>query len=121
MGRVHLVQYLCSERHCVAAVAYRRGEGSYENTVAGLKAMLKSAGANPWCGICGSRDLHFEEGATPFDTWRVPTGTAGDATPELLRAQEENLRSREILDALGLTHDTHDTHDRSTPGDIPRV
>jgi hypothetical protein len=87
MGRVHLVQYLCPARHCLAAAAYRQGDGgTYEATVAGLRALLKAAGTDPWCcALCGSHDLAFEDLATPFDTWEA-------ALPELWRQQAENRR-----------------------------
>jgi hypothetical protein len=111
MGRVHLIQYLCPERHCLATAAYRQGDGgTYEAAVAGLRAMLKSAGTDPWCDICGSHDLAFEDLVIPFDTWEA-------ALPELRRQQAETLRSRSLFffDTLGLIHD------RRHPGDPPRV
>ena len=64
-----LIQYLCPSRHAIAAAPYNRDletEAAIEGT---LLAMLYQGGINPWCGLCGSRELHFEHGQLAFTDW----------------------------------------------------
>jgi hypothetical protein len=98
MARVFLVQYLCPERHCILAVAYEEGSGSFEEAKGQIRLGMQAAGVNPWCGICGSRDLSFEEGLTPF-------ASIEEAMTPLLEGSRAQQESRQLLDALGVTHD----------------
>jgi hypothetical protein len=98
MARIFLVQYLCPERHCIMAVAYEEDRGSFEEAKGQIRLGMRAIGANPWCGICGSRDLSFEEGLTPF-------ASIEEAMTPLLSGERDQQESRQVMDALGLTHD----------------
>jgi hypothetical protein len=98
MAHVYLVQYLCPQRHCILAVAYEEGSGSFEESQGQIRLAMQAAGVNPWCGICGSRELHFEEGRTPFQSLE-------EAMNPLLSGEKAQAESRQALDALGLTYD----------------
>ena len=63
---VKIVQLLCPERHCLLGIAYEDERGSFKEACAALQAMIDSGPFNNWCGLCGSRVLHFEEGTTKF-------------------------------------------------------
>jgi hypothetical protein len=98
MARVFLVQYLCPLRHCILAVAYEEGSGSFEEAKGQIRLGMQAAGMNPWCGICGSRELHFEEGRTPFQSIE-------EAMAPLLEGSRAQQESRQVMDALGLSYD----------------
>jgi hypothetical protein len=70
--KVRIVQLLCPKRHCIVATAYESPDGEMlpEMTVRlreGFEEMVQK-GANPWCGICQSRDLRPEDQPTVFAT-----------------------------------------------------
>lgn len=86
-SKVHIVQLLCPERHCIMATYYESPNGKELPEIACLlrekfDAFVK-AGANPWCGICKSRDLHIEDRATKYAT----IAEAKPAIDELARQQ----------------------------------
>lgn len=65
--KVHLTQYLCENRHCICAVAWEEGGADTRESVEQrMQRVTRGAPINPWCGICGSTALHFEDGITPF-------------------------------------------------------
>lgn len=68
MGKLHIVQHLCPKRHCIMAAAYVEGDQTFDEIVGRIDAMEKEVKCLPWCGICGSADLQFEDSETPFDT-----------------------------------------------------
>ena len=70
-----------------------------ERTIALIEEMRRALGINPWCGICGSWELVYEDRATLFETLH-------EALPLLYELEEEQLRSRGLLDELGLSYDT---------------
>lgn len=83
---VRLVQCLCPQRHAIIAVAYVPGETAAQEHVSGpdditlteetaadyvrgiVEEMVHRGSMNPWCGICGSRDLFYEDAPTRFAT-----------------------------------------------------
>ncbi len=95
---VYLVQLLCPARHAIAAAAYEESARTFEQVCQEIREELASLHVNPWCGICGSRDLRFEEARTPYQTM-------AEAARPLLEAQIQNMFTRSALDAAGLTHD----------------
>lgn len=95
-----IVQLLCPERHCLLASVYEEGVGNFKEASDALSAMLQPKGVfNNWCGICGSRELHFEEGRTKFKT-------LVEAAPFIASQALANAESRQALDKAGLTYDT---------------
>jgi len=94
---VMLVQLICPERHCIAAGAYEEGRGTFQETCDMLKQMISPNGfLNDWCAICGSHVLKYEEGRTRF-------ATLSEAAPFLAEQQSNNMMTRKLLDAAGLT------------------
>jgi hypothetical protein len=105
---IRITQCLCPSRHCILAFAYvpgisaaQRDFGSTDditlteaNAAAYLKSMVEGLierrAVNPWCGICNSRKLSYEDRATSFRTME-------EARPELERLQAENARARMLL------------------------
>jgi hypothetical protein len=93
---IRIVQCLCPLRHAIMALAYETDSGIPAALHAAvMEAALKNvldAGIeahmlNPWCGLCGSREWHYEDGATRFRTLE-------EAEPELARLQAQNLAAR---------------------------
>jgi hypothetical protein len=95
---VRIVQLLCPERHCLLAVAYEEGVGSFVEARDALQAMVSKGPFNNWCALCGSRDLHFEEGVTKFQTLE-------EAGPSLGATMAENAMARAALDQAGMTYE----------------
>ena len=96
---IHLIQYLCPHRHAIAATFYDTGNDTLINARRGLRRHLRSIGANPWCGICGSQDLFFEERSTPFTTIE-------EAAEAARLLEKHNEFTKAILDAVGATFDS---------------
>ena len=90
MAKLWLAQYLCPKRHAICALAYDRDETKPVEIEARLIAVTMAGVLNPWCGLCGSRELHIEHGKLPTDDW--------DEAMVLLKAAEAaNLASRQFL------------------------
>jgi hypothetical protein len=92
---VHIVQCLCPQRHCITAAAYDDADGKPPGTaleaLQALNAMaIRDGVINPWCGICGSRAWHYEDGLTSFVT-------LDEARPALARAMADQLATRQFL------------------------
>ena len=64
-----------------------------------LMTAVRELKLNPWCGICGSRELKCETGQTRFTTM-------AEAQPHLYRSEIAQLSGRQILEQRGLTHDS---------------
>jgi len=93
---VKLVQMLCPQRHCLLASAYAEGAGNFLEACEQLEGIIRDAGMNRWCAICGSRDLRFEEGTTSYQTM-------AEALPHLMANEQRCIDSRRLLDSLGQT------------------
>lgn len=88
-----LVQYLCGQRHAIGASPYDRSATSPVEIEGLLLAALHRFGVQPYCGLCGSRDLHFEHGRLTDQDW--------DSALKRLRALEvENAASRALIDDI---------------------
>jgi hypothetical protein len=57
-----------------------------------IKCLFETKAVNPWCGICQSRDLHYEDGLTPFKSRE-------EALPFVNEVQARNLLTREFISA----------------------
>lgn len=94
MSKVRIVQLLCPARHCYVATVYESPDGEPMAKVTadlmnGYKDLLEK-GANPWCGICGSRNLQAEDRATRFATMR-------EAAPAFAECAADQARTREFF------------------------
>ena len=109
---IRIVQCLCgAKRHCILGITYEPGItaaqadfGSCDditlteaNAAGYLRSVMEGVIArkllDPWCGICGSREFVYEDARTRFKTM-------DEAQPEIQRLEEENFRSRQMIDAL---------------------
>lgn len=113
---IRIVQCLCGPaRHCILAIPYSPGVTAAQsaaaqakcgdcditlteaNAAAYLRSMVEGLIArgvmDPWCGICGSRAFVCEDARTRFETME-------GALPEMQKLAQEQLRLREMIDAL---------------------
>jgi hypothetical protein len=95
--KVRMVQLLCPERHCVMGFAYESEDGKADRQMSvcvttRFDLMVKTGYVNPWCGLCKSKDLHTEDGATVFATME-------EARPRLLEMEREQAAAREFWKA----------------------
>lgn len=95
---VKIVQMLCPQRHCILAIAYEENAGNFVQQCNEIEDIIQKTPLNRWCGICGSRDLKFEEGTTP---WR----TMAEALPYFKANEEACIATRQMMAAMGLTVD----------------
>ena len=72
---IHILQVLCPKRHCLFALSYDDEEIRALAVEADARRLLASGLIDPWCGICGSRHIHCEDGRTRFRTWPRPPRT----------------------------------------------
>ena len=106
-AKVHLVQCLCPQRHCIVALAFQPGDaakgavgedvtltvdnaGPYLLSV--VKQMVAVHAIDPFCGICKApiEQFHCEVGVTRFLTMK-------EAEPALRAGQEAQLQSAALL------------------------
>lgn len=94
---VYLIQCLCPQRHCIAATAYE-AEGPSDESLAAFEADVKEMVAlksiNPWCGICNSRDWHYEMAKTRYRTMEEAEGPLAEAQAAQAAAREFFRRSK---------------------------
>lgn len=102
---VRLIQLLCPQRHCICAFAYEPGvtvapgpgEGMVldEHNAAGyMKAYVDDLFArkviDPWCGLCNSKQLVYEDRPSVFATLEA-------ARPMLEQVQMQQAMTREYF------------------------
>lgn len=90
MPALWLAQYLCPKRHALLAIAYDREQSTPAEAEEQLLVATSGVVLNPWCGLCGSRELHIEHGKLPTDDWDV-------AMVLLKTVEAANLASRQVL------------------------
>lgn len=100
---IYIIQCLCPSRHCIFGAAYdpdelpakEAGLDPHEVYMAMFQHQIEKWVAektiNPWCGICNSRDWHYEARRTPWQTME-------DAGPHLMQAELEQMLSRAVID-----------------------
>jgi hypothetical protein len=81
---IHILQYLCPQRHCIVAVPYDADEVTPAAAETFLFEKFNALKIRPWCGLCGSTDLRLEHGRTRF-------ATMDEAAPYLAQSQLEQL------------------------------
>ena len=94
--KVRIVQLLCPSRHCIVATAYESSDGA---EIPEMAERLRESfadwvkhGANPWCGICHSRDLRAEDRPTRF-------ATMAEAAPHLAENAAAQAVTRQYFKA----------------------
>lgn len=88
---IHIVQYLCPQRHCIVAALYDPSTTTREATIEAMKAGMAKMKLNPWCHLCGSGELHFEDARSQF-------ATLEQAIPAAKMMEMYNLLTRAIHD-----------------------
>jgi len=86
-----LVQWLCPNRHALAASPYDKHRTTPEAHEAALLAEAARNGLEARCALCGSRELHFEHGKLPFGDW-------ASAMAALLETERLNIETRRAID-----------------------
>lgn len=90
MPALWLAQLLCPQRHAICALAYDIEQTKPAEIEERLITVTGPGMLDPWCGLCGSRELHIEHGKLFTDNW--------DEAMAILRAAEAaNLETRQIL------------------------
>lgn len=91
---IHITQCLCENRHTILAAAWDDRDPAYtaEHALADLKRAVELATevkgiVNPWCGICHSRNWHYEDGVTKFTSM-------AEAWPSLKECEREQMEAR---------------------------
>jgi hypothetical protein len=96
MSKVRIVQMLCPSRHCIVATFYESPDGEPIPEIADrLRVQFAewvTAGANPWCGLCNSRNLHVEDAASKW-------ATIAEAKPFIEQCSLDQARTREYFKA----------------------
>lgn len=93
MAKIKIMQLLCPMRHCLVGLAYDPETTTNKEAVELLKKGIKAMNLNRWCGLCGSRNLCFETGATVFDSM-------AEAGKFLVAEEKKNLATRAIFDSM---------------------
>lgn len=93
--RIWLMQYLCPQRHAICAIPYRPTEHTAAQIEAYAQQSMVDMGFNPWCGLCGSRDLRFEHRLSRSTTWEeaIPALRANEAQQALTWALYGNRQT----------------------------
>lgn len=95
MPEIWIVQYLCPQRHAIAAAPYDPAETSATDIERYVHAEMSRFGVRHVCGICESNDLKFEHRKTRFTDWTT-------ARRELFQSQTDQIRTREYLERIRL-------------------
>lgn len=67
---VVLLKRVCPNKHLLFGTFFDTQKVGSDEAQRGMAAMSKAIGVNPWCAICGSRDLKTEEEPTEFLTMK---------------------------------------------------
>lgn len=67
--RIWLMEYRCPDAHTILAVGYRRSKHTPVNVKRHLRDKMKEMKLNPWCGLCGSRELKLLDRPTRYRDW----------------------------------------------------
>jgi hypothetical protein len=92
---IRIIQCLYPQRHCIVATAYddarHTPEQARRDVASALARALSNHEIDPYCGICGSRDWHHEDAATPY-------ATMDEAMPLLTACAQANAATRRLLE-----------------------
>ncbi len=78
------------------SLAYEESEYTPEEACEKLQRIVEGAvkrkSINPWCGICNSHDLHYEDGITKFNSMK-------EARPHLVKCSVDQLLTRQQIES----------------------
>jgi hypothetical protein len=82
-----LTQYLCVNQHCILAVSWEALDFEQAQVEGLIMERIKELKILPWCGLCGSTNLHFKTAPLPFDSvaQAMPALKACEAAQALTR------------------------------------
>ena len=93
---IWLTQWLCPLRHCAIGLLWDDATNDHAGVVAAGEALFQKATViQRHCGICGG-GLRPEHGRTRF-------ATIEEGEPVVRLLEKEQIRSRQLLDRLGIT------------------
>jgi hypothetical protein len=94
---IYIIQCLCPQRHAIMAVSYDPEELPHDVAMAtfqsSIEEWVRKEVIDPWCGICHSREWHYEPAKTKYKTME-------EAAVELSKIETANRASRRIVDQL---------------------
>src|SRR5262245_33508649 len=92
MPKLWIAQLLCPKRHAICALAYDLERTPADEITQHLQSVVSNrvGGIDPWCGLCGSRELHVEHGKLFTDDW-------DEAETMLRQCEEDNVATREFF------------------------
>lgn len=90
---MHLIQLLCPARHCVLGAIYDPERETKEECIKMLDSKRREFRMHPWCGLCGSTKLEYEDRVTGFES-------VSDALPFAAELQVANAMARAIAAGL---------------------
>lgn len=96
---IFLIQLLCPLRHALLATMFDPVKLPQAIAMQRLEEQRQQMKLNPWCGICGSRNLAYEVRTTKFKTIE-------DAVAAAHMLEAEQIETRRELDEMGLTYDS---------------
>lgn len=96
---VYLLQLLCPQRHAMCAVVYDSAKDNVDEVKATIRLHLEHNHANDWCGICGSTLRTWDNRPLP------QFATCEEVLPLIRRLEAQNIATRAMLDAMGLSYD----------------
>lgn len=82
--RVHLIQLLCPQRHCIFAGAYEDDKDTYEGTVAAMEEI--KGGSPAWCGLC-----HASAATWKYEDRVLACATLAEAMPALRASGQDQI------------------------------
>lgn len=85
-----LLQVLCPSRHAIVAVPYDPDEHVAAAMEVAAATTMAEHGINPWCGLCGSHELHAEHAPMKW-------ATLEEALPHLQETERQNQLARALL------------------------
>jgi hypothetical protein len=91
---IHLLQCMCPSRHCIVAIAYDPDSLPAETAMNGFQSLvgvlIQQKRIDPFCGLCGSRVWHYEDGVSKFKTVQ-------EAMPMLQALELQQARFRQFI------------------------
>lgn len=96
---IRLIKMLCPKRHCITAVAYDPAEIAPAEALKAFKEVTEviftEGHVNRSCGICDSRSLRCEDGATRYATLEEARKELGELEAGKLAARVYYANERE--------------------------
>lgn len=98
---IWLSQWLCPRRHCSIGLAWNDTSDTSDHVERSGEELFTSGVLTRRCGICGGK-LAVTHSRSRF-------ATMDEARPALEQLQQEQFRTRQVLQAYGLTYESMHT------------